>query len=385
MPTIKLTKLKNMTKYFKITGTGQTKFGELYNSMLEDLIFEATNQAMEAAGKSIQQVEAVIIGNMMSGEVSQQSQIGSVFAGMFNYNGPVFRTEAACASGGVAIYTALQGLLAGSYKNVLVIGAEKMTDFGADKIGEILMQAASSEEREAGLTFPALYSLMTEAYQAKYGLSREELSLAPYLMHKNALNNDKAQFRKDFSLEQIATSPLVAGQLRLLDCSPISDGAAAVFIETVDSPKDGIYLLASEIATDCPGLAERENQYSLQSTHLAMQKIKKKAEFRNEDLIALELHDCFSIALLMALEDMQICQPGKAAEFLKLVNEGTEKMLINPSGGLKACGHPVGATGIKQIVELCKVLKSNPSKFGLAQNVGGTGGTAVISLLASFN
>lgn len=373
-----------MTNYFEITGTGQTKFGELYDYSLEDLMFEATNLALEEAKMNINEIDAVIIGNMMAGELSNQSQLGSVFSSLYNYNGPVFRTEAACASGGVAIYSALQGLRAGSYDSVLVLGVEKMTDYMSDQVGEVLMQAASQEERDAGLSFPGLYALMAQAYTSEYGLKREELSLASYLMHKNGAKNPKAQFQKEFSLEQICNSPKIADPLRLLDCSPISDGAAAVVIRRTDSlNENGCYLVESQIATDCPDIGQRENQFSLKSTKLAMQKVLNKTKLTPSDISVVELHDCFSIALFMALEDMGFCLPGESAKILKAIVAGENKLVVNPSGGLKACGHPVGATGVKQIIEVAKAIKSTEHKYGMAHNVGGTGGTAVISLLAN--
>lgn len=371
--------------YYKIAGLGQTKFGELYDYSIEDLIFEATNLALSEAKLSINDIDSVFIGNMIAGEVSGQSHLGAIFADLFNFNGPVIRVEGACASGGLAVYSALQSLKAKTSKNVLVIGAEKMTDFDSNIIGDCLMQAASQQERDAGLSFPGLYALMTQSYIQKFGLSRNDLSLAPYLMHKNALNNPKAQFQKEFTIEQISNSNKIADPIRILDCSPISDGAAAIIITTESQLEaDTAYLADVEVATDSASISNRENQYSINSTKLASKKIYARNNVSATMVNVVEVHDCFSIGLFMAMEDLGFCLQGKCAELLKDICDGKSDLVLNPSGGLKACGHPVGASGVKQILEVSKnIIGSQELRIGLAQNVGGSGGTAVVSLIVN--
>ena len=380
-------------KYFEIAGTGLTNFGELYDYSLEDLLFEATNLALDEAKTTLDQIDAVIIGNMIGGEVTTQSQIGAVFAENYNYHGPVIRVEAACASGGLAIYTALQGLKAGTYQNVLVVGVEKMTDFDTNTVSELLMQAASQEERDAGLSFPGLYALMTQAYMKKYGLERNVLSVAPVLMHKNAMSNPKAQFQKEITVEQVNKSSLVAEPLRLLDCSPITDGAAAVVIRTVEQTGfSKAYLLDSEIATDSIGLAKRENHYSINATKIASHKLLLRNNISTKQIGVVELHDCFSIAMLMALEDMGLAREGEAGKLVERIYYGDHALILNPSGGLKASGHPVGATGVKQLIEVAKCVDGRSShkiptdlKIGFTHNVGGSGGTCAMSVVCNHN
>lgn len=374
-------------QYFEIAGIGQTKFGELYDYSLANLITEATNLALDDAGCELGEIDAVFIGNMIGGEATTQSHLGAVFSELYNYNGPVLRVEGACASGGLASYSALLGLKAGQYKNVLVLGVEKMTDYDAGRVGEFLMQAASQEERDAGLSFPGLYALMTKSYMQQYSLSRDELSLVPVLMHKIALNNPKAQFQKEFTVEQINNSTKVADPLRLLDCSPITDGACAIVIKAVDkvSPNKA-YLLDAEVATDSANLAVRENHFSIKATRLATSKLLQRADLSPSQINVVELHDCFSIALLMALEDMGITESGKSIDLVKKILDGKSDFILNPSGGLKACGHPVGATGVKQIAEVAKSMNnSDKTQIGLAHNVGGSGGTSVVSLIVNSN
>ena len=369
--------------FIEIAGYGQTKFGELYDHSLIDLMTEATDTALAKAGISIAEVDAVFIGNMISGEVSDQSHLGAVFSEKYNFNGAAYRVEGACASGSLAIYSAVQALKAGSIDTALVIGVEKMTDYDSSVIGRFLMQAASQEERDAGLSFPGLYALMAKAYMAEFNLSREELALAPFLMHKNAVHNEKAQFRKEFTVDQILGSAMIADPLRLLDCSPISDGGAAIILKRVETTNGNCaYIAGIEVATDSISLSKRENIFSLKAAREASKKLRNKLNFSVDDVQVLEVHDCFSVALFMALEDLGFAEQGRSVELVKNIIDGKSDLILNPSGGLKACGHPVGATGVKQIIELAKCINGD-KKLALSHNVGGSGGTAVVSLICN--
>lgn len=363
----------------KILGIGQTKFGELYEKSLEDLLIEVVNLALSDASININELDAVVIANMFAGESAGYSHLGAIFAGIFGVNIPVIRVEAACASGGVAIYNALNLLKAGAAKKILVLGIEKMTDHSTENVTKYLMQAADNAERQAGFSFPALYALMASSYMNEYGLTRDELSMVSELMHKNALTNENAQFKKTYSIDEINNSNLVADPLRLLDCSPISDGAAAIIIS---NEKGGIELTDAEMATDSAGLSNRDTITSIKSAKIAASKLFSNNQLSPEQIDILEVHDCFSIALLIALEDLGFAKPGQAKLIVKSIAKNDSSLLLNSSGGLKACGHPVGATGVKQIVEIVKQMRTNPKiKNGIAHNIGGTGGTAVISLI----
>jgi acetyl-CoA C-acetyltransferase len=375
----------NKPKFIEISGHGQTKFGELYEYSLEDLIFEATNLALDNAKLTIGEIDTIYIGNMTGGEVSNQSHLGAVFSELYNFKGPVMRIEGACASGALAIHSAMQSLQASNAKTALVVGCEKMTDFESNRIGSLLMQAASQEEREAGLSFPGLYALMTNSYIEKYGLERDDLSKAPYLMHKNALTNQYAQFKKEFTIEQISNSTLIADPLRLLDCSPISDGAAAVVLTARNELNPNkAYLVDIQVSCDNAGLAGRDNQYSIAATQRAAKKIYDRNEVSAGQISVIELHDCFSIAMFMALEDLGFANPGESLSLIDDIISKKSNLTLNPSGGLKACGHPVGATGVKQLIEVAKQIEGTSAlSLGLTHNVGGSGGTSVVGLVAN--
>lgn len=358
----------------KILGIGQTKFGELYEKSLEELMAEAVDLCLQDAKINIEDLDAIVVANMIAG-----SHLGSVLAGIYKINIPIYRVEAACASGGVAISNALNLLKAGSAKKVMVLGAEKMTDHSTESITKYLMQAADQAERDAGLSFPGLYALMASTYMNEYGLTRDELSMVSSLMHRNALHNENAQFRKEISISDVGSSSVVAEPLRLLDCSPISDGAAAVIFS---NEQGGIELVDSVIATDSAGLYDRESYTSLKSVQVAARKIFEDNQVKIDQINILEVHDCFTIALLIALEDLGFAELGKAKDVVAACYENNSNLLLNPSGGLKACGHPVGATGIKQVIEIVKQMRKNKDlDYGLTHNVGGSGGTAVISLI----
>lgn len=361
----------------KISGYGLTKFGELYGSSLPELMLQGVTEALTKAKLKIDDIDQVFIASMISGEVDKQSHLGSLFAEFFKTNIPALRIEAACASGGAAIHAAKQAIRSGESKRVLVLGIEKMTDHESSYIGQLLMQAASKEERDAGLSFPGLYAIMTQSYMNEYGLTRDDLSLVPSKMHENACGNPKAQFRNSVSPEQVTASSPVAKPLNLLDCSPITDGAAAVILESSED-KQGIILEETVLVTDTPGLAQRESLNSIKATKLAAAELFQKTNKTPQDIDIAEVHDCFSIAFLMALDDIGFTKPGQAIEHVK---SGQTKPEINPSGGLKACGHPVGATGVKQVADIAEKLENSDHSIGLTHNIGGTGGTCVMTLI----
>lgn len=358
----------------KIIGTGCTQFGELYEESLMSLMREAIDGALREAKLQISEIDAVFIGNMLGG-----SHLGAQLSKEYGVTIPMYRLEAACASGSVAINSAYNYLRANPLANALVVGGEKMTDTSSKSISELLMQAADESEREAGLSFAGLYALMAEAYMQRYKITRDQLSHVACLMHKQACNNKKAQFQKEITTKQVSTSPLIAEPLRLLDCSPISDGAAAVVLSCKGI---GPVVLDSILKSDSIALSDRDNIYSIPAAKLAMSEILKRNKVNINDIKVAEVHDCFSIALLMALDDLGFSEPGKSIQLVEEIYNNLSGFLLNSSGGLKACGHPVGATGVKQLVEIVNTLRINPNiKFGLTHNVGGTGGTVCLNLI----
>jgi acetyl-CoA C-acetyltransferase len=370
-----------------IRGAYQTKFGELWEKSLEDLIIESANGAIADAKINKQKIDLVIVANMLAGKLDGQDHLGSLACQLLGLSGiPAARVEAACASGGLAVNQAVQAIRAGAAKNVLVIGVEKMTDKTNGEIAAALMGAASVEERQAGLTFVGLYALMARVYFERFKASKNDLAYVAIKNHRHASLNPKAQYPFPVELETVLKSSCVASPLHLFDCSPITDGAAAVIISA--EPGD-VEIIASQIATDSVSLTRRESLVELKATKLAGQKAYAEAGIGPKDIDLAEVHDCFSIAEIMAVEDLGFCDKGTG--FRKIKNGDFDlggRLPVNLSGGLKACGHPVGATGVKQIVEIATQLGGQAEKrqvknaqIGLTHNVGGSGATAAVHIL----
>ncbi len=369
-----------MEQTISLVGCGQTPFGEHWDKSLRDLIDEAITAAIDASPCTALDIDMVIVANMIGERVSGQAHLGAMAASMLPHHPPALRVEAACASGSIAIHTACSLLESGRAQNVLVVGAEKMTDASNEEIAAALMGAADSElDTPSGITFPGLFGLVAQRYMHEYGLTREDLSCVSAAHHRNAVQNPFAQFRKEVPAQQISASPLIADPLRLLDCSPISDGAAACILS--NTHMSGIRIAASQVSTDAVSLAQRPSLTSFGATREAMAKALKEAGISQKDVDAVELHDCFSIAAIISLEDMGFAEPGTGVQLYKKETG----LRINGSGGLKACGHPVAATGIKQIIDVSKQLNASKTRWGLAHNFGGTGATCCIHLLEHAN
>ncbi len=377
-----------------ILGGATTKFGELWNISPRDLAREAIFGALANSNIKSTQVEALFVGNMLSGILANQANLGSLFAEELGSFVPAMRVEGACASGGLALHNGINALKAGVYKTVVVLGIEKMTDHESNAITNGLMAAGSDEERMAGATFPGLYALIARAYMQKYNVTEEALAGVSVKNHFHGSLNPKAQFQRVITVDNVMKSAKIADPLKLLDCSPISDGAAAIVITSDPNPRaihnKPVEILASEVATDSLSLHERESFVSLKSVVKASQNAYKKTGIKATDIQVAEIHDCFSIAEAIAVEDLGFSEKGMGAKDISkgkyTLTKG--KIITNPSGGLKACGHPVGATGIKQIVEITEQLRGVAGKrqvknaeLGLAHNVGGSGAVAVIHIL----
>lgn len=376
-----------------ILGVHATKFGELWNISPRTLAKEAMENALKASGLKASKIDALFVGNMLSGILGNQANLGSLLAEELGVQIPAFRMEGACASGGLALHNAINSLKAGQYRTVLALGIEKMTDHSPEEITSALMAAGSDEERMAGATFPGVYALMAQAYMQKYKVTEEELAAISVKNHYHGSLNPKAQFQLPITVGDVMKSSKIADPLKLLDCSPISDGAAAVVItseNTIPKNKKPISIVASEVATDTLSLHDRKTFTSLSAVVEASAKAYKKAGIKAQDVDVAEIHDCFSISEAIATEDLGFSEKGQGAKDIVKGKRTLFKgnIITNPSGGLKACGHPVGATGIKQIVELTEQLRGmagkrqvKGAKIGLAHNVGGSGTIAVIHIL----
>jgi acetyl-CoA C-acetyltransferase len=384
-----------------ISGAFATKFGELWSSSPRSLARTAALEAMKDAHTDPQSIDALFVGNMLSGILGGQEHLGAFFAEELGLVCPAFKIEGACASGGLAVHMGILGILSGIYKKVLVLGIEKMTDHKPEDVARALVGAGSESERLAGATFPGLYAILARAHMDAYGTKEEDLAMIAVKNHFHATKNSKAHFQSLLTIEKAMKSTCIADPLKLFDCSPISDGAAAVIIEQKSNKKNKknkysdieISILASEVAVDTLGLSERKSLVELSATKQAAHRAFQNAHLQPSSVNVAEVHDCFTIAEIFAMEDLGFYEKGKAVEAIR--NKETtlgisKKLVINPSGGLKACGHPVGATGVKQIVEIVDQLRNRCGErqvkgahFGLTHNVGGSGATAVVHILSN--
>ncbi|MFC1624836.1 thiolase domain-containing protein [Patescibacteria group bacterium] len=371
-----------------IKGGYQTKFGELWDLSLEDLILESSLNALKDSSLSIRDINAIYIGNMLSSQIYNQNHLSSVISELLSVNIPIIRVESACASGGVAVNQAFNSIKNEEFKNVLVIGVEKMTDLSNDNISDYLMSAASKEEQKSQITFAGLYALIAQKYLQDFKISTNELSKVAIKNHYHASLNTKAHFPFEISFDSYIKSPLISSPLRLFDCSPVSDGACSIVLSS-EKDRNEIEIVSSEVAFDCISLSKRKSIYEFESTKIASKKALEKSGLKLKDIDFLEVHDCFTIAEIIALEDIGFYKKGEGFKSIKNKNSYFNgKLPVNTSGGLKGCGHPVSATGVKQVFEVYNQLNGrcdkrqikNP-KIGLTQNIGGTGGTAVINII----
>jgi acetyl-CoA C-acetyltransferase len=374
-----------------VIGAGITQFGELWDLSLRDLFVAAAREAMRDA--AIERLDGMYVGSMSPGLLVEQEHLSSLLA---DYLGaapvPCVRVESACASGGVAFRSAFFEIASGASEVVLAAGVEKMTD-GADVTRALA--TASDQEYEAyhGVTFPGLYAMMARAPMPRHGTTREEIAAVAVKNHDNALLNPRAHLRSRISIEQVLASPVVADPLRLLDCAPVSDGAAALVLASEEYAKKSkrpmVRVTGVGAATDTIALHARRDLASLDVVAGAASKAYAMSGRRPGDIAVAEIHDCFTIAEIMAVEALGFAEPGKGGAAARAGDTSREgRIPVNTSGGLKAKGHPVGATGAAQLVEIVTQLRGEAAKrqikgarVGLAQNMGGSGGSATVHIL----
>jgi acetyl-CoA C-acetyltransferase len=371
-----------------------SKFGELWNTAPRDLATKVVDEAIYEAGIKKTEIEAVFVANMLSGTLGGQDHLGAFFAEELGLPVAAFKIEGACASGGLAVHAGVMAISSGLYNTVLVLGLEKMTDHKPEEVAKALMGAGSDTEREAGATFPALYAMIARLHMEKYGTTEEQMAAVAVKNHYHASLNSHAQFRNEISIEKVMKSSSIASPLKLLDCSPMSDGASALILSNTKggekSNNQTIKIIASAVSTDSLGLSEREDLTSIHSAKRAAEIAYHQAKLNPSDIDIAEVHDCFTIAEIIAMEDLGFFKKGEAAQaiFDGKTTLGKGRLVVNTSGGLKAAGHPVGATGIKQVVEIYQQLSGKAGnkqvigvKYGLTHNVGGSGATAVVHIL----
>lgn len=377
-----------------IIGVGMTKFGELWEQGIRDMFAEAAIKAMDDAG--VKKIDSFYVGAMSSGLYTYQEHLSSLMADYMGQIGvPGLHVESACASGGSAVRAAFIEVASGMSDIVLAGGVEKMWDV---EDGTIVLATAADQEYEAynGVTFPGLYAMIARVYMEKYGLTREELAQVPIKNHKHSVNNPNAQYPFEISLNDVLKSSMVADPLRLMDCSPITDGAAALILCPLDRAKEftnkPVKIRAVGAATGPIALHDHKDLTRLEAVKLAADRAYKMAGLSPADISFVEVHDCFSIAEIIVAEELGFFEYGTAGKAIA-EGQGTYggKIVINPSGGLKAKGHPVGATGAAQVIEAYYQLSGKAgsrqvpnAKFGMTQNMGGSGGSCIVHILEAL-
>jgi acetyl-CoA C-acetyltransferase len=377
-----------------IIGVGMTKFGELWDRSLRDLAAEASLNAIDDAGTD--QIDSIWVGCMSGGLFNGQEHLGPLVADQIGRTPiPATRVESACASGGMALRAAWLEVASGASDVVLAMGVEKMTDVSGGQ-ATYSLAAASDRDYEAfhGATFPGLYSLIARDHMRRFGTTREQLADVAVKNHNHGLHNEYAQFRLAITREGVINSAKVADPLNILDCSPITDGAAAAVLVPLDqADKFGknppIKIAGLAAATDTLALHDREDLCAFQSTTDAAEKAFGMAGCTHRDIDVAEVHDCFTIAEICVTEALGFFERGKGGPAASDgVTSHGGKIPVNTSGGLKSKGHPVGATGVAQIFTLVQQLRGTMGKMqvpgakrALAQNMGGTGASAVVTIL----
>ena len=375
-----------------VIGVGMTPWGELWEKSLRTIFVEPALLAIQDAG--VDKVDSLIVGSMSSGLFIGQEHLASLLADYLGYGPiPAARVESACASGGLALKMGYLEVASGLSDVVLVGGVEKMTDVTGNEATFALGTAADQEyEGFHGITFPGLYALMARAHMEKYGTTRQQLAMVAVKNHLNGSKNPLAQYPFPITVEAVLNSVLVADPLRVLDCSPITDGAAAVILAPLEMAKKlnkpVVKITGLGQATDTIALSGRKDITWLESVYLAGQQAYKMAGRKPQDIQLVEVHDCFTIAEICVTEALGFAEKGKGGQAVEqgLTSIGG-KIPVNPSGGLKSKGHPVGATGVAQAVEVVKQLRGEAgdrqvkgARVGMTQNMGGSGGSCLVHI-----
>lgn len=380
-----------------VIGIGDTRFGELWDMSFREIGIQAGLMAVNDANLSGEEIDALYVGNMSGGKFIDQEHIGAVIAdysGMARDHIPATRVEAAGASGGLAVRQGYMAVASGLHDIVVVGGAEKMTDV-PDSMSLAIQAAAEDQQWEAmfGATFASLHAMIARRHMHEFGTTREQIAQVAVKNHKHGSMNPKAQFQREINLDTVLRSPPVAEPLGVFDCAPNSDGAAAVVLCAMEKAKKytdtPIRIAASAQASDTLALHQRSTICGFDANKIAASRAFKQAKIKPHDIHLAEVHDNFTISEIVAIEDLGFFGKGaggKAIETGQTTFGGS--VVVNASGGLKARGDPIGATGVAQIVEIVTQLRGQGGKrqvegaeIGLAHNVGGAGGTVVVHIL----
>ena len=378
-----------------IVSAGMSKFGRREGMSARELFAEAAKEAFEKCPnlEPKKDIKALFVGQM--GESFEHQ--GHTGPTVLDWTGllpiPSTRTEAACGSSAVAIRAGIFAVMSGLYDTVMVGGVEKMTHRKTSEVTEYLAMACDFPfEQWQGATFPGLFAMVARAHMHKYGTTEKQMAMVAVKNHRHGAMNPKAHIQKEICLEDALASRVVAWPLKLYDCSLITDGASCLILAKPDIAKKytdtPVHIIGSGQASDTIGLYEREELTSLTAGKLAAQEAYRMAGIQSHEVNVAEVHDCFTIAEIVAYEDLGFCELGKGG---CLIEEGATclggKIAVNTSGGLKAKGHPVGATGSAQAYEIYMQLTEQAGKrqvkgaeIGLTHNIGGLGATGVVNV-----
>jgi len=378
-----------------VLGIGETKMGKYPERSLREMISEAGNLAIADAGIEKDAIEAVYIGNFVGQQLCGQGHMGSLVSEVLGLGSvPTVRTEGACASGSLAFRMGLIAVMSGLYDIVLVGGIEKMTHRLTPDVTEAIASAMDYEvEALHGFTFPSNFAMIANRYFHEYRDVKYEMGLCAFNAHKNACLNPDAHMRKDISMERIITADLIASPLSLFDCSLVTDGAAfAVLCASDIARKISQHRIVDVVGSGHAGstltLYSKHSITSFEATKVAAAQAYATAGLKPADIDFAEVHDCFTITQIINIEDLGFAEAGHGGDLVADGQTALDGSLpINPSGGLKAKGHPIGATGISQIYEVVTQIRGQAgarqikkADVGLTQNLGGTAGTCVIHI-----
>lgn len=378
-----------------LAGIGKTPFGALGGRDLRSLAVESIAKCLQHSNLAPIGIQAFYLGNFAGPQFIGQNHLAPYVAAAAGLNGvPATRFEAACASSGAAFFHAWMAVAAGVYDTVLVTGVEKMTSQTTPKVAEILAGAGDlGGEVRAGATFPALFAMIARRHMHEFGTTREHLAAVAVKNHDNGALNPDAHMRKRITLEQALAGKPVAEPLTVYDCSLVSDGAASVLLTTIERARDltpqPIVVRGIAQTSDHVALDEKESITTFPAVRSAGEKAYAMAGIGPRDIDLAELHDCFTIAEIIATEDLGFCKKGEGGFYAASgATARTGERPVNTSGGLKAKGHPVGATGVAQLCDLVLQLRGEAgerqvkrAELGLAQNLGGSGATSVVTIL----
>lgn len=376
-----------------ILGIGQTKVDEHWDKSLRELGGEAAFAAMQDAG--MEQVDALYVGNMLSSMVSGQNQLGTFFSDWIGlWKQEAVKVEAACGSGAAAFRSALMAVASGDVESALVVGVEKMTDKAGRDVTAALATAADADyEVDQGVSFVGLNALVMRRYMHEFGWKHEDFAPFSINAHANAMHNPFARLHEKVTVEKFERSSMVATPINLLDASPVGDGAAAVIIVPAEKVmrQSKVVVAASAAATDTIGVHSRKDPLFLQAAYASSKRAYEMAGVSPDDIDLFELHDAFTIMAALSLEASGFAERGQGVRLgLENAIHPQGRLPVCTRGGLKARGHPVGATGMYQIVEVVQQLRGecgktqvDGAKIGMAQNIGGSGATILTHILST--